>query len=196
MKLNKMNAILATAMLLSLHLFAEQKNSHKEEHGHFNESTIHALEQAPNGKIAEMKKPDIKFPDQKKPNRRYLDDEFEEEKFSAHFPIYGDWIFRTQTSEVEVEFERDGEMEITVKDGFTKKTKWKGFFKRKDSSVVFSVYLKETETWRDGRKNKSRERVNEEWKISCSSQEGKLILSSREFPKELERRLTLVRDFD
>lgn len=99
--------------------------------------------------------------------------------------VMGDWIIRTDTKIVKVEFDRDGTMEIKWMQGFTSETEWKGYWTATDSEITFTVRSKETETWADGKKQETRESMNEVWKITYTRDGDTLTLTSGDLPKEI-----------
>ena len=99
--------------------------------------------------------------------------------------VIGDWIVRTTDTIVKAEFDRDGTMEITWKQGFTSETEWKGFWTVTDSEITFTVRIKETETWTNGKKRETRESMNEVWKIAYARDGETLTLTSDDLPKEI-----------
>ena len=98
--------------------------------------------------------------------------------------VMGDWIIRTDTKIVKVEFDRDGTMEIKWMQGFTSETEWGGYWTATDSEIAFTVKSKETETWADGKKRETRESMNEVWKITYARDGDTLTLTSGDLPKE------------
>ena len=99
--------------------------------------------------------------------------------------VIGDWIVRDTDKIVKVEFDRDGTMEITWKQGFTSEIEWKGYWAATDSEITFTVNSKETETWTDGKKKETRESMNEVWKITYVRDGDALTLTSGDLPKEV-----------
>lgn len=188
-KTKKIFMFLIGAAIFSVPLFAELKDANKVD--------INVTEQ----KIAERYMPmdtlpePPKKPQPKKPKpRERISERIEDDDFHPHM-LLGDWVYKTHNKKVEVEFERDGEMEISVKDGFTREVKWEGFYKTTNSSIIFTAVVKKTESWKNGRKSKGKDRSNVEWKIQYRWENGKLVLSCKDFPPEIGRRISLNRDF-
>ena len=99
--------------------------------------------------------------------------------------VMGDWIVRDTDKIVKVEFDRDGTMEITWKQGFASEVEWKGYWTATDSEITFTVRSKETETWTNGKKKETRESMNEVWKITYVRDGDTLKLTSSDLPKEV-----------
>ena len=99
--------------------------------------------------------------------------------------VMGDWIVRDTDKIVKAEFDRDGTMEITWKQGFASEIEWKGYWTATDSEITFTVRSKETETWTNGKKKETRESMNEVWKITYVRDGDTLTLTSRDLPKEV-----------
>ena len=99
--------------------------------------------------------------------------------------VMGDWIVRDTDKIVKVEFDRDGTMEITWKQGFASEIEWKGYWTATDSEITFTVRSKETETWTNGKKKETRESMNEVWKITYVRDGDTLKLTSSDLPKEV-----------
>nr|WP_180485071.1 hypothetical protein [Treponema socranskii] len=99
--------------------------------------------------------------------------------------VMGDWIVRDTDKIVKAEFDRDGTMEITWKQGFASEIEWKGYWTATDSEITFTVKSKETETWTNGKKKEMRESMNEVWKITYTRDGDTLTLTSSDLPKEV-----------
>lgn len=121
---------------------------------------------------------------------RPMDDTME--PAAAENSIRGDWGVRDAGKAVKVEFDRDGTMEIKWQQNLASETEWKGFWTATDSEIMFTVKMKETETWTNNTKQELRESMNVTWKIRYSKTDDTLTLTSSDLPKELAN-LTLSR---
>ena len=113
----------------------------------------------------------------------------------AENSVLGDWILRENDKIVKAEFDRDGTMEITWKQGFTSEIEWKGSWTATDSEITFTVRSKETETWTNGTKRETREAVNAVWKIKYKLSGDTLTLTSSDLPKEVANGTVYNRDY-
>ena len=123
-------------------------------------------------------------------DERPMDDTME--PAAAENSIRGDWGVRDAGKAVKVEFDRDGTMEIKWQQNLASETEWKGFWTATDSEIMFTVKMKETETWTNNTKQELRESMNVTWKIRYSRTDDTLTLTSSDLPKELAN-LTLSR---
>ena len=116
---------------------------------------------------------------------------------SKNYPMhgpFGDWEFRSMNKKIDFDFERNGKLEINVENGFISEIDWVGRWTADESVITFSVRAKKTEDKSRGREREMREPVDEVWKISYRVEGNKLILESKDFPKEIGRKITLRRD--
>ncbi len=113
----------------------------------------------------------------------------------AENSVLGDWILRESDKIIKVEFDRDGTMEITWKQGFTSEIEWKGTWTASDSEITFTVRSKETETRTNGTKQETREAVNTVWKIKYKLSGDTLTLTSSDLPKEVANGTVYNRDY-
>lgn len=117
---------------------------------------------------------------------------------SKNYPMhgpFGDWEARTMNKKIDFDFERNGKLEINVEKGFLSEIDWVGHWTADESVITFFVRAKKTEIEAPGRDRGMREPVDEVWKISYRVKGNKLILESKDFPKEIGPKITLRRDY-
>lgn len=100
--------------------------------------------------------------------------------------IAGDWTYFDNNYLVKIDFDRDGDMEIKLREGNLSETEWEGFWTATANQITFNVVKKEVKDYTNASRRKTTERLFENWTINYSfDSNGALLLSCENLPSQV-----------
>lgn len=100
--------------------------------------------------------------------------------------IAGEWTYFDNNYFVKIDFDRDGDMEIKLREGNLNETEWEGFWTATVNQITFNVVKKEVKDYTNASRRKTTERLFENWTINYSfDSNGALLLSCENLPGQV-----------
>lgn len=100
--------------------------------------------------------------------------------------IAGDWTYFDNNYFVKIDFDRDGDLEIKLREGNKTETEWEGFWTASANQITFNVVKKEVKDYTTTMQRKTTERLAETWTINYSfDSSGALLLTCSNLPNQV-----------